>query len=1194
MLKNMKRAICFCLIFILNQIIYSQVCNANAGLDISICDGDGSNSNYTYLDGSLSTVDVGNINYEWTVLNSVGDGSDDETLVIRSSESDEEDPRFKYPEDLATDTEFLVQLRIFNSENTCEAFDTLSVYIQSNMCPRSNAGEDQQLSNGCDFMVMLDGSDSEDPQGEELSYLWSSLDGLNENFSNPNDVNTSFTFPSTDSDESFLFVLTVTDSEQSDSDTVRVIYLDNDAPIATAGENIISCEYQFYVSGRESYDINKNSLSFSWSSLDGLDISETSENRVFITSPTDLAEDSSYRLSLEVFDGSCYGYDTTLITIKHNLCPIADAGKDKRVPKYQAQSVNLDASSSIDADGDIVSYEWTNPQGETFSSQIIEVLDLDPNSNYSEYQYTLKVSDNENSISEDTVNVIFSNFSAPVSPTIYAVASHGQVLISWDASSEASYDSLTGYSDFEGYKLYRSIDGGTTWGDDGDKLYDFNGEFVGWTPYAQFDYDYLEDINHCIYDHNGDCDSDDIRNKSISGLDPYLPRFSLGSNTGLEYSFVDSNVIDGVEYTYTVTAYDMGLPKIELSLTESDSSGIFNADTVWDGSNPARFVGPDSIMFFNDSKEVIRRELNSMRGFPFLESEKGDSSSHNFITVVPGYTALDIAFPDAKDIEALFKSSSTNIGTGDRDYFIVDRNNIVQDMVKYEIQAKQSNTAVDGMACEDPQVYGYVIQDSTGTPKNTSTYYEDDLTFLERDSLIGLPGAILENESIIIPDYDVISSVDKWSEQFKGIRYKMENKIPLNISAVPEVNLDTTLWSWSHPDSLEMDSATVFNLNYGLAPILSYTNVASYLRRLNFDYEIEFFSEPIGDTITITNASGEGKMYFPFRITNMWTGKKVGLNCNDYGSFDASPIDFSNGAGDYVWTPGEDIFLIKDSLKIAGLWVETYNYNLDLFIPISNSEKSNKAYNSNKSYDSGDEVYYQGSLWTASLPADAGIEPLSVHNDLENDGERNNPWRPKYPWSASSQSWAGEEFTIGPGDKKLLIKPNKLFVDGDSWFSDMSKLGEQVGIPDTLCLDSIKVVPNPYKAASAFNETPNSRKIRFTHLPTTCQISIYTISGEHVTSFKHDEQFDGNSWWNLRTGNNQNGPEVAPGLYIYTIEFDEEKEYCVDTYDADGDVQGSLKNDFYSNNKYDLNENGTPARIKKKTKFHIGKFAVIR
>ena len=180
--------------------------------------------------------------------------------------------------------------------------------------------------------------------------------------------------------------------------------------------------------------------------------------------------------------------------------------------------------------------------------------------------------DLENSISMDTVEVIFSNFSAPVSPTVYAVASHGQVLVSWDASSEASYDSLTGYSDFEGYKLYRSIDGGITWGGDADKLYDYNGEFVGWVPYAQYDFDYDEDYFHCIYNHNGDCEPEEARQTSIGGLDPYLPRFTLGSNTGLEYSYVDSNVIDGVEYTYTVTAYDMGLPKFTLNLIETDSS----------------------------------------------------------------------------------------------------------------------------------------------------------------------------------------------------------------------------------------------------------------------------------------------------------------------------------------------------------------------------------------------------------------------------------------------------------------------------------------------------------------------------------------------------------------------------------------------------------------------------------------------
>ena len=1149
-------------------------CVSDAGQDISICDGDGSSSNYTYLDGTGSSVSEGEVNYEWTVLNEVGDGSWQETLVITNSESDEADPRFKYPDELAVDTEFFVQLRIYDDEDSCEDLDTLSVSVQANMCPRANAGDDQILSNGCDYQVTFDGSDSEDPQDEELTYSWSSLDGYDANFLTSDAVDAVFEFPATDADQTFSFKLTVSDAVQSKTDTVKIFYLDNDAPVADAGNDMSTCDYQFNLSANQSYDVNWNELSYSWSSLDGLSISDSNTDRPTVTSPTDLVGASTYRFALEISDGFCLAHDTVSIEVAANLCPVADAGDTRRLPKFESSTIVLDASSSFDPDGESISYEWTSPSGVTSSEPLVTVSDLDPQSRYSSYTYILKVMDSESSISSDTVEVIYSNFSAPVSPTIYAVASHAQVLVSWDASSEASYDSLTGYSDFEGYKLYRSIDGGQTWGGDDDKLYDFNGQFVGWVPYAQYDYDYDEDYYHCTYDHDGNCEPEDTRQTSVGGLDPYLPRFTLGSNTGLEYSFVDSNVIDGVEYTYTVTAYDMGLSKFGLTLNETDSSGIFSADTVWSISNPGQFYGPDSIDFFDEAGNWIRRDANPDRGYPFLESARGDTGDHNFITVVPGYTALDISFPDASDIEALFTSNSLNIGTGDRDYFIVDRTKIVQDQIKYEVQASQSSTAVDGMACENPQIFGYVVEDSTGTPSSTITYYEEDLNFFEKDSISGLPGSVYENGSYVIPDYDIISPVGRWSDQFKGIRFKIKNKIPLGVSAVPPVNLDTLLWSWTDPDSAEMDSATVFGFLFSVLPELSYTNVASYLRRLNFDYKLEFVSEPdSGTVVPITNTSGPGKMYFPFRIINMWTGKEVGILCNDYGALDASPIDYANGAADYVWTPGENIFLIKDSLRIAGAWLEAYNYNLELLLPVPNSQKNRKAYDDGSDYAQGDTVFYQGTLWHAIVPADAGVKPQSVFSDQNDDGARNNPWRPAYPWK---------------GGEEMLIKPNKLFVDGDNWYSDMSKLGEKVGIPDTLCLDSIKVVPNPYKASSKFNETPNSRRIRFTHLPTECRISVYTIAGEHVTTIDHQQQFDGNAWWNLRTGNNQNGPEIAPGLYIYVIEFPEEKEYCIDTYDDDGDIQGSLKNDYFSNNKYDNK------RVKKKTQYHIGKFAVIR
>ena len=115
--------------------------------------------------------------------------------------------------------------------------------------------------------------------------------------------------------------------------------------------------------------------------------------------------------------------------------------------------------------------------------------------------------------------------------------------------------------------------------------------------------------------------------------------------------------------------------------------------------------------YYDESGSLIRRDANPNRGFPSLESKKGiNNDDHNYITVIPGYTALDVSFPDADEIDALFTSNLNNIGTGDKEYFIVDRNEIVRDSIKYEIQAVQKSSAVDGMACEDPYIFGYVTK----------------------------------------------------------------------------------------------------------------------------------------------------------------------------------------------------------------------------------------------------------------------------------------------------------------------------------------------------------------------------------------------------------------------------------------------------------------------------------------------------
>ena len=81
----------------------------------------------------------------------------------------------------------------------------------------------------------------------------------------------------------------------------------------------------------------------------------------------------------------------------------------------------------------------------------------------------------------------------------------------WDDIAEYSLDEFTGNYDFEGYRLYRSTDKG-----------------VNWKKLA--DYDLLN---------------------------------SKGENTGLQYSYDDTTIINGFKYWYSITSYDRGDTLIE-------------------------------------------------------------------------------------------------------------------------------------------------------------------------------------------------------------------------------------------------------------------------------------------------------------------------------------------------------------------------------------------------------------------------------------------------------------------------------------------------------------------------------------------------------------------------------------------------------------------------------------------------------
>ncbi|MBT6871572.1 MAG: hypothetical protein HOA66_08980 [Candidatus Marinimicrobia bacterium] len=261
-------------------------------------------------------------------------------------------------------------------------------------------------------------------------------------------------------------------------------------------------------------------------------------------------------------------------------------------------------------------------------------------------------------------NSNYQGFTAPLIPTLTAESDVNKVKLSWDTSAKYSKDVVTGYSDFEGYKIYKSIDGGRAWGGPEDKIYDQDGIHVGWEPIAQFDLSAEEDSLFCVKGLNQQkvsatgiysswedcvegeevatncCYQDRIRGISISGNDPNAPWFSLGENTGLEsiynsetgrYEFTDNNVIDGIEYTYAITAYDMGVSGAQVDANAfSDNDTFYTLDTLY-LANPDKWAAPFGYKSIENPRGAIEQDKN----FVNVVSGARVTTNLNNVMVVP-------------------------------------------------------------------------------------------------------------------------------------------------------------------------------------------------------------------------------------------------------------------------------------------------------------------------------------------------------------------------------------------------------------------------------------------------------------------------------------------------------------------------------------------------------------------------------
>lgn len=94
----------------------------------------------------------------------------------------------------------------------------------------------------------------------------------------------------------------------------------------------------------------------------------------------------------------------------------------------------------------------------------------------------------------------------------------------------------------------------------------------------------------------------------------------------------------------------------------------------------------------------------------------------------------------------------------------------------------------------------------------------------------------------------------------------------------------------------------------------------------------------------------------------------------------------------------------------------------------------------------------------------------------------------------------------------------------------------------------VAVVPNPYRGDIDYNaynppwEKPprtrerwmeQDRRIQFINLPAHCVIRVYTLSGDLITTIRHDDPNRGYEDWNLTS---DVGQAISSGIYVFTVE----------------------------------------------------------
>jgi len=286
---------------------------------------------------------------------------------------------------------YTIKLTVIDDSNTSTntAMDEMKLNI--NHIPIADAGPDIVVAPG--ETIFLDGTSSVDPDGEIIKWEWDMGDG--------------HTFSGKQISHAYQksgvyhALLTVFDNSNHDRalnfDDIKITV--NYRPVANAGNDIVVAPHEtISLNAGNSYDDDGKITEYIWKFSDGVTKSGKIVQKSFNVS-------GIYSANLTVVDNSKVKNSTAsdAIVIHVNHQPVAKAQK---IIHTNQRRVLLDATSSIDADGDHLKYIWNPGDG---SDDFVGIQVMHTYAKGGVYPAILTVDDCRglsNSVSKETVKIM--------------------------------------------------------------------------------------------------------------------------------------------------------------------------------------------------------------------------------------------------------------------------------------------------------------------------------------------------------------------------------------------------------------------------------------------------------------------------------------------------------------------------------------------------------------------------------------------------------------------------------------------------------------------------------------------------------------------------------------------------------------------------------------------------------------------